>query len=163
MMISYSFQPYFNRILSKSLLVGTLSIVGLLSGLTPGLSGTSHTSGTLVFSTSASAQSAVSQAEVQNYARAVLAIEQIRQSAYSEIKKIVGNVPEIVCNNPASIRALPRGVQEIAKAYCDQSSAIVGNYFPRGNTRFNEITSLMKKNPVLYQRIQTELGRQQGG
>jgi hypothetical protein len=161
MMISYSFPLYFNRILSKSLLVGTLSIVGLLSGLTPGLSGTSHTSDILVFSTSASAQSAVSNEEVQNYARAVLAIEQIRQSAYSEIKKIIGNVPEIVCNNSASINALPRGVQGIARAYCKQSSAIVGNYFPRGNARFNEITSLMQSNPGLRQRIQSELVRQQ--
>lgn len=158
MMISFCFQPYFNRILSKSLLLGTLSIVGLLSGLTPGLSGTSHT---LVFSASASAQPAVSDEEVQNYARSVLAIEQIRQSAYSEIKKIIGNVPEIVCNNPASIRALPNGVQGIARAYCQQSSAIVGNYFPRGNARFNEITSLMQSNPGLRQRIQSELVRQQ--
>ncbi|HEY9726576.1 MAG TPA: DUF4168 domain-containing protein [Chroococcales cyanobacterium] len=161
MMISYCFQPYFSRILSKSLLVGTLSIVGLLSGLTPGLSGTSHTSGTLVFSTSASAQSIVSKEEVENYARAVLAIEQIRQSAYGEIKKIVGDVPEIVCNNPASIRTLPGGVQGIARAYCQQSSAIVGNYFPRGNARFNEITSLMQNNSALRQRIQAELVRQQ--
>lgn len=161
MMISYSSQPYFNRILSKSLLVGTLSIVGLLSGLAPGLSGTSHTSRTLVFSTSASAQSIVSPEEVQNYARAVLAIEQIRQSAYGEIKKVIGNVPEIVCHNPASIRALPRGVQGIARAYCQQSSTIVGNYFPKGNSRFNEITSLMQNNPSLRQRIQSELIRQQ--
>ncbi|HEY9604973.1 MAG TPA: DUF4168 domain-containing protein [Allocoleopsis sp.] len=161
MMISYCFQPYFNRILSKSLLIGTLSIIGLLSGLTPGLSGTSPSSESLVFSTAASAQSIVSNEEVQNYARAVLAIEQIRQSAYGEIKKVVGDVPEIVCNNPASIRTLPGGVQGIAKAYCQQSSAIVGNYFPRGNARFNEITSLMQNNPSLRQRIQSELIRQQ--
>jgi hypothetical protein len=157
MMISYCFQPYLNRILSKSLIVGTLSIVGLLSGVTPGLSGNSHK---LVFSASASAQAVVSEEEVQNYARSVLAIEQVRQSAYAEIKKTIGNVPEIVCNNPASIRSLPRGAQGIARSYCTQSSAIVRNYFPRGNARFNEITSLMQNNPVLYRRIQAELGRQ---
>jgi hypothetical protein len=145
--------------LSQSLVVGTFAAIGLLSGLIPGLS---KGSPTLVFSTAAYAQD-VNADEVTRYAQAVLAIEQIRQTAYSEIKKIIGSdVPEIACNRPASIRALPSEAQGLAQSYCKQSSAIVANYFPSGkNARFNEITGLMQSNASLRARIKSELVRLQ--
>ncbi|HEY9633403.1 MAG TPA: DUF4168 domain-containing protein [Coleofasciculaceae cyanobacterium] len=156
--------PYYsrlrrNRILSQSLVVGTLTAIGLLSGFIPGLS---KDSPTLVFSAPAYAQ-AVSADEVTKYAQAVLAIEQIRQAAYREIKIIIGSdVPEIVCNRPATIRKLPSEAQGLAQNYCNQSSAIVANYFPRGkNARFNEITTLMQGNANLRTKIQNELVRLQ--
>ncbi|MEW6493129.1 MAG: DUF4168 domain-containing protein, partial [Cyanobacteriota bacterium] len=88
----------------------------------------------------------------------------LRQAAYQEIKNILNSkdVPEIVCNNTASINALPPQARGIAQNYCNQSSAIVANYFPkRKNSQFNEITTLMQSNQALRQQIQEELLRLQ--
>jgi hypothetical protein len=156
--------PYYSRLcltrlLSQSLVVGILTAIGLLSGVVPELS---KNSPSLVFNASAYAQD-VSTDEIRRYAQAVLAIEQIRQAAYREIKIVIGSeVPEIACNRPASIRALPGEARGLAQNYCKQSSAIVANYFPRGkNGRFNEITSLMQADADLRTRIQNELVRLQ--
>lgn len=158
MMISYCSRPYLNRILFQSLVVGTLAAIGLLSGVIPELS---KDAPTLVFSSVAYAE--VSPDEIDRYAQAAYQIEQLRQSAYEEIKRINGAVPEIVCSNPASLRALPRPAQRIARSYCNQSSSIVANFFPRGrNRRFNEITNEMQRNPrvrTLIQRRILELQR----
>ncbi len=158
---SYYSRPCLTRTLSQSLLIGTFTALGLLSGFIPAWS---KDSATLVFSTSAYAQANVSSQDVKNYAQAVLAIERLRQSAYQEIKNILNSkeVPEIVCNNPASINALPGSAQAIAQSYCTQSSAIVANYFPKGkNARFNEITVQMQSNSTLRSQIQQELLRLQ--
>lgn len=160
MMNPYYSRLSLNRILSQSLVVGTLSVLGLFSGLIPELS---KGSPTLVFSASADAQQAVSADEITRYAQAVLAIEKLRQSAYREIKLLIGSeVPEIVCNRSETIKALPAEAQGIAQNYCNQSSGIVANYFPQGkNARFNEITILMQSNPTLRSRIKNELSRLQ--
>lgn len=161
MMTSSCLHSGLKRILSQSLVVGTLAVLGLLSGVAPELS---KNSATLVFSTSAYAQSAVSDEEVTKYAQAVLRMEPLRQSAYGEIKKILGSssIPEIVCGVPQSLNALPGEARSVAQNYCTQSAAIVANYFPGGTTtRFNEITSLMQSNGNLRTRIQNELVRLQ--
>jgi len=160
MMTSFCSRLDFNRILSQSLIVGALAASGLLSGIVPGLS---KDSPRLVFSASAYAVDVPAE-EITRYAKALLAIEQIRLNAYKEIKIIIGssNIPEIVCNRPGSISALPGQAQAIAQNYCNQSSAIVANYFPQGkNTRFNEITSLMQQDPNLQTQIKNELVRLQ--
>lgn len=161
-MSSYCSRSQFNRIFSQSLLIGTLTALGLLSGFIPGWS---QNSPTLVFGNSASAQTAgVSPQDVRNYAEAVWKIERLRQAAYQEIKNILNSkdVPEIVCNNTASINTLPPQARGIAQNYCNQSSAIVANYFPkRKNSQFNEITTLMQSNQALRQQIQEELLRLQ--
>lgn len=159
MMTSYCSRHRFNRTFSQFFLVGTLTAIGLLSGLTPEYSKDSQS---FVFSSVAYAQE-VSAEEITRYARAVLAMEPLRQQAYSEIKLIIGgNIPEIVCGRPASIRSLPAGAQTIARNYCNQSSNIVANFFPREKTaRFNEITNLMQRNQSLRTRIQRELARLQ--
>jgi hypothetical protein len=134
--------------------------MGLLCGVIPGLS---KDSSTLVFNAPVYAQD-VPPEEITRYAKAVLAIEQIRLNAYKEIKIIIGssNIPEIVCDRPESVSALPGEAQGIAQSYCNQSSAIVANYFPKGkNARFNAITSLMQSNQDLRTRIQNELVRLQ--
>lgn len=157
-MISYCFKPELNRILLRSLVVGTLTATSLLYGLVPGLSKNSHA---LDFSTAAYAQAAVTDEEIRSYAQAVLAIEQLRRSAYNDIMKIIGarNLPEMECDRPASFRSLPLDARQIAQNYCDQSLALVGNYIP--TSRFNEITTLSRRNGGLKQRILTELRRLQ--
>lgn len=157
MMTSYCSKRRLNRTLSQSLLISTLAAIGLFSGITPGLSNDFQT---LVFSTTVYAQSTVSRQEIRNYAQAVLAMEGVRQFTYSEIKKLLraSSIPEIVCNRPDTINSLPGEAQTLARNYCNQSSAIVSNYFPQGgNARFNEITTLMQANPGLKRQIQNEL------
>lgn len=158
MMNSYCSRPFLHRILSQSLIVGTLAAIGLLSGFTPGISKDFQS---LDVSVSVYAQGAdITTDDIKSYAKAVWAIEQLRLSAYNEIKKIIGSsdIPEIVCYRPASIKALPGPAQGIAQNYCQQSSGIVANYFPRGrNNRFNQITNLMQTNGDIRSQIQKEL------
>lgn len=157
-MISFCSLAYLNRILSQSVVVGVFAVFGLLSGVIPEFSGNSNT---FVFSTAAHAQQTVTDAEVTNYAQALLKIEELRQDAFGEIKNMVGgNVPEIVCNDNQSISNLSLPVRNAVQGFCDDSSAVVEAHFPKGkNSRFNQITNQMQSNPNLRQRIQNEMRR----
>ena len=135
MMAYYTSTPYFKRNCFRSVIVATLASVGLLSGIVPGLSGNSPQ---LFSSNSAYAQD-ISKSELANYAKAVLAMEPLRLSAYDEIKKIVGSVPGIVCNQQQSLRDLPKNAQGIAANYCNQSKKIVESN-DLTISRFNNIT-----------------------
>ncbi|NJL39234.1 MAG: DUF4168 domain-containing protein [Leptolyngbyaceae cyanobacterium RM2_2_4] len=152
--------------LVRPLVIGLLSTVSLISGLVPSLQVNSlNRTATVVVSNSAYAQAnAVSNQEVQNYARSVLAIEPIRQAAYNQIKEITGDrdVPAIACHQPASLNNLSRNIREIAVNYCNQSIAIVEqNDLTIG--RFNVITTTQQSDPDLQRRIQEELIRLQRG
>jgi uncharacterized protein (UPF0147 family) len=103
-------------------------------------------------SATASAQ-AVSDDEVQRYARSLLAIEPIRQSAHAEIRRImrVDEVPPIACHRPTD--RLPRNIRQIAQNYCNQALEIVD----RNNltiARFNTITVNLQNDPNLAARVQ---------
>lgn len=143
---------------TRSLIVGTFATVGLLFGLVPDLSGRSNS---FVFSSAAYAQN-VSETEVTNYAQAVLSMEPARQTAFNQIKKMIGaaDVPSIVCHKPESLNALPSKAQEIAVNYCNQSKDIVESN-GLTITRFNTITVNMQNNPNLKTRIHNELLRLQ--
>lgn len=151
-----SSQVRWNQILSKSLLVGTISAAGVFAGWMPGLPGHSPT---LVFGTAAQAQD-IGNEEITRYARAVLAMEPKRLEAYNEIKGMVGSVPPVVCNETKSINTLPGSLRVIAVNYCDQAKKIIET---NGLTvaRFNDITLNQKADPALKQRIQLELLRLQ--
>lgn len=154
----YGSRIHLNRILSQSLIVGVLSAVGLLSGLAPGLSGRLPV---LVTGDSALAQT-ITDAELVNYARAVLAIEPKRQAAYEEIQKKSGSasVPAIVCSDSTSINKLPGNVRNIAVKFCNESKTLVEKN-GLNIARFNEITTLQQNDSALQKRIQDELIRQQ--
>ncbi len=147
--------------LSRSLVVGAFATVGLLSGLTPDLSGRS--SALLVFSSAAYAQ-VVNDTEVTNYAQAVLAMEPVRQTAFNEIKKMIGSgdIPAIVCHKPESLDVLPGNAQNIAVDYCNESKNIVESNGLR-IARFNAITVNLQNDPNLKKRIHNELIRIQNG
>lgn len=116
---------------------------------------------TVAIGNAAFAQEAISTADVQNYARSVLRIEPIRQSAYDEIKRITGaDVPSIACHRPNSLDNLSRNIREIAVNYCNQSIQIVeSNSLTIG--RFNAITAALQSDPDLAARIQQALIRLQ--
>ena len=151
-----------NRVLSRrmgkplaaSLVVGTFATVGF-SGLAPDLSKRSP----LAFSSVAYAQYAGDTA-VTNYAQAVLEMEPVRQTAFDEIKKLIGSgdIPPIVCHKPESLDALPGNARKIAVNYCSQSQKIVESNLLT-IARFNAITVDMQNNPNLKTQIQKELLR----
>ena len=142
-----SWRSNFNKIL----LVASLATGSILFGIVPTVSGTSR----LSFQTAAYAQSAE---EVTNFARAVLAMEPLRQAAYDDIKRIIGSsqVPNINCSQPSSFSSLPGNARQIAVNYCNKSREFV-----RANRltieRFNEIANQAQSNAELTRRIQNAM------
>lgn len=145
---------YSHNIFAQSLVVVTLAAIGVLSGVTPGIYKDSHTP---VFSSSVYAQTAPTDAEITNYAKAVLAMEPLRQNAYNEIKKIMsGPVPDIECYRAESISRLnPAEARQIAENYCKQALALVVNYL--SPARFNQITQIADNDPNLRQKIKERM------
>lgn len=135
--------------------MGAFATVGL-SGLVPDLSGRSSA---LIFSSAAYAQ-AINDKEVTNYARAVLVMEPVRQTAFNEIKKMIGSreVPSIVCHKPQSLDALPGNARKIAVNYCNRSKDIVESN-GLSIARFNAITVNLQNDPNLKTRVHDELIR----
>jgi hypothetical protein len=153
MMSSSCFQPNLTRIISQSLLVATLTTVGLLSGLTPGLSNNSYT---LVFSSSAHAQ-AVTDQEVTKYVRASLKIEALRLATYDEIKRANnGTVPDI---RSCSLQGLSSEVASIWKRFCSQAEGLIEKE-GLTNSRYNTIARMRQEDPNLEKRILKERDRQ---
>jgi hypothetical protein len=148
MLTMLSWRSNFNKIL----LVASLATGSILFGIVPTVSGTSR----LSFQTAAYAQSAE---EVINFARAVLAMEPLRQAAYDDIKRIIGSaqqVPNINCSQPSSFSNLPGNARQIAVNYCNKSREFV-----RANRltieRFNEIANQAQSNEDLTRRIQNAM------
>lgn len=135
------------------MLIGMLTITGLASGLTPGLS---KDFSTVVFSTAIYAQSAE---QITKYARAVLQMEPVRQTAYQEVRRILkGSVPGDVCRQGS----VPRSVKDICSRFYTRSAQIIlNNGLSIGE--FNEMTRRLQGDAGLRSRIQQEMRRQQGG
>jgi hypothetical protein len=149
--------PFRQRLL-RFLAAGTLSALGLLAGAVPsvGLDG-------VRFERAAYAQ-AVSDQEIQSYARSVLAIEPVRLAAYNKIKQMTGSneVPVVACHRPSSLSSLPDTIRDVAVEYCNQAIAIVES----NNltiTRFNQITVAHQSDSSLSDRIQQAINQIQAG
>ncbi|MFP4009643.1 MAG: DUF4168 domain-containing protein [Spirulinaceae cyanobacterium] len=152
-MLLTSYPRFFvNRFLVRSLLVGALATMGVAVGITPDLSQNSP----LSLQNAAYAQN-VSQDEIRNYAQAVLAMEPLRQSAYNDIKRIIGSEPaNIVCSQPSSFNNLPRNARNIAVNYCNRSREIVRRYF-NDLSRFNTITEQVQSSEDLKRQVQNAM------
>ncbi|WP_204104283.1 MULTISPECIES: DUF4168 domain-containing protein [Spirulina sp. CCY15215] len=138
----------------RSLAIAGLAIAAIGVGVVPDITRPAPH----LFDTVAQAQN-VTNGEIQSYARAVLDMEPIRQSAYNDIKKIVtpNAPPNIACNAGASFSGLPGNARQIAVTYCNESRRIV-----RDNglsiERFNQITSQIQGGDVdLERRIQSAM------
>ncbi|MGB3534142.1 MAG: DUF4168 domain-containing protein [Microcoleaceae cyanobacterium] len=145
-----------SQLLSKVLVVTTLSTTGWLSGSIPAINHTLM----LEFDTTAYAQTQqeFTTEEITNYARAAITLESRRYQVMNEIKQIVGEVPRIICDEPSSINALPGNVPQIAVSYCDQAKQII----ERQNLtviRFNEMTRRQQSDPQFREKIQAEILR----
>jgi len=129
------------QILSQPLILASITTASLISG-------------TFGFSSQAIAQTFnVNDAELTNYVKAVLEMEPVRQQAFEEIKKIIGSkdIPQVICNDPTSVNALPGKAKDIAVNYCNQSQQIVKKFIPV--ERFNEITLEKQKNTTLQKQL----------
>ncbi len=100
--------------------------------------------------------------EVENYAKAVLAIEQSRRSAFNDIQQILknGQIPDINCTQSDTLADLPNDVKNIAVKYCNQSKKI-GESQGLTMPQFNAITVSAQSDSELKRRIQNELIRLQ--
>lgn len=155
-------RPYFlanlNRMLLRSLVVSTISTIGLFTGLIPDLS---RGSSNLIFSTRVYAQQ-FSETDLTKYAQAVLEAEPVRERALGEIKQTIGSgeLPQIACYRQESLANLPTNAQSIAKDYCKRYEGIVKKYF-NSFEEFNQITKNVQNDPNLKKRIQNEMLRLQ--
>jgi hypothetical protein len=154
--------PFFNvkRWLSRSVMVGVGAAVSVCLGLVPSVqtSVQSPLAGqplAVSFGSAAYAQS-ISDQDVANYARSVLAIEPLRQSAYDQIKGISGSVPRIECHRPSSLNDLPDNVRQIAVNYCNQAISIVESN-SLTISRFNAIRVAQDSDSSLLNRIQQSI------
>ncbi|MEL7034808.1 MAG: DUF4168 domain-containing protein [Cyanobacteria bacterium J06592_8] len=147
------FTPAYSHVLSKALGISLLSVVSLLSGLTPTLS-LSPSFG--IKAVHAQVNQDFTDEEITNYARAVLSLESRRHQVFNEIKKVMGDVPRIVCDQRSSIDSLPGNAPQLAVSYCQQAERIIKS---RGLTvaRFNEITLRQQNDPEFRQKIQAEI------
>lgn len=143
----------------------SLSIVlsiGWLAGLTTVLAGCASTP-VSESATPIPTVTSVTAVEIENYAKAVLAIEQSRQVASREIQQLTNSetVPDVNCTDAESIAALPSNIQGIAVNYCKQSKKYIDETQGLTMSQFNAITMSTRSNEELRQQIQTELIRLQ--
>ena len=134
------------RILSQPLILATIATASLIFA-------------TFGFNSQGIAQTLnIYNTEVTNYAKAVLGMEPVRQQAFEEIKKLIGSkdVPQVICNDPTSINALPGKAKDIAGNYCNHSQKIVED---SGLTveRFNKITVEIQNNNNLKKQLYNTL------
>lgn len=115
------------------------------------------------------AQTAVSAAEIDQYANAILQMEPARSEAYTQIANLLLaanldlNQVDIGCaqsNLTAAPRALRQEVDELRVGYCNQARDIVDQ---NGLTaqRFNEITTAHREDAAVVDLIRQSLTRLQ--
>lgn len=146
-----------SRVIQSSLTIGWLvGLTVVLAGCSPASVSDSSPSISPVPGDSISSE------EVQNYAKAVLAIEQSRQEAYTEIQQLTNDeqVPDITCTQADTIAVLPLDVRDIAVNYCNRAKEFVENQ-DLTMSQFNTITVSAQADQNLQTRIKNELIRLQ--
>ena len=146
------FQLTWRKTLMRSLVVGTLTSLGIISGVSLEFYSTSPQ---LTWATSVQAQNYTADT-VRKVAISILAIEDLRNQAYEEIKELVGSVPAINCHEEDSMSTLTSDARAIAVNYCNSSKKIVE---ANGLTinQFNEVTMEAQSNEPLRRRIQNAM------
>lgn len=153
------FASHPNRMLSRALVIVTVSSIGLLSGLAPDLSGRF---GRVAFSNAAYAQD-FSDGDLAKFARAAFAIEIERRNIEQKISSMTGgNVPQVGCDRPENLANLQDNVRGIFVDFCNFSKqTIQNNQLTVG--QFNAIKTNYNSNPEVKKRVDGELRRIRGG
>jgi Domain of unknown function (DUF4168) len=135
---------------SHTLLLGVItSCLSLVTGIVPDLTASQPS---LVFSNSARADE-FSDADLRNYAAALMEIEPIRQSALAQVRASTGGtLPNLVCNQPSTMEGLNNEAKSLFVKYCNQCETIASS---RGLSidKFNQITQSVRANPQLQNRV----------
>jgi len=138
-----------NQVISRSLLVTFLALIGVLCGLAPNLSSRSPN---LILSSAALAQ-AISDDEVRRYVRAAYAIERKRQSVVEGIVSRNLPVPKDTCAAGGNIPPELKDFCEFSRQTIEANQLTVG--------RFQQIKDAIPSDPTLKQRVDAELRRLQ--
>jgi Domain of unknown function (DUF4168) len=139
---------HFSRTLLLGVITGCLS---LATGIVPDLTASQPS---LVFSSSARADE-FSDADLRNYAAALMEIEPIRQSTLAQVRASTGGtLPNLVCNQPSSMEGLNNEAKSLFVKYCNQCETIASS---RGLSidKFNQITQSVRANPQLQNRVRS--------
>ncbi len=138
------------RRLSRPLLLGILtSVSGILIGMVPDFTA-SHPS--LIYSSAARADE-FSEADLRNYATALMEIEPIRQSALAQVRASTGGtLPNLVCNQPNTMEGLNTEAKSLFVNYCNKCETIASS---RGLSieKFNQITQSVRSNSQLQNKV----------
>jgi len=153
------FASYPNRMLPRSLVIVTLSSLGLLFSLTPDLS---KGYGSVAFSNAAYAQD-FSEGDIAKFARAAFAIEIERRNVEQKISSMTGgNVPEVGCDRPDNLTKLPDNIRNVFVDFCKFSKqTIQSNELTVG--QFNAIKNNYNSDPAVKKRVDSELRRIRSG
>lgn len=131
--------------LSRPLLLGIISLLGILGGVVPDFTQQPN----LVFSGAARADE-FKPSELRNYHEAARQMEAIRQSALPQVIRANsgGVLPNLVCNQPISMDGLTSEAKSLFIKYCNQCETIAAE---RGLSieRFNQIHQAVRSNPRL--------------
>ncbi|MDJ0733345.1 MAG: DUF4168 domain-containing protein [Nostocaceae cyanobacterium] len=129
-----------------------------------GIVATTVASSSLVFNSPAMGQTPtkLTETEMINYAKTWLTMNSAREEALVEIKKMMSNqtVPKITCNDPKSIRTLPRKAKKIVVDFCQNFQRTVEEN-GLDTQSFNEITRELQSNNDLKRQIHNILIRLQ--
>jgi hypothetical protein len=156
MMMLNSYSVCLKQFFARSFVTVALASTGLLWGIVPEFS---VKTGNFSVNNAVLAQNAdFTNEQVTRFARAILSMEPLRQETYNAIKQRIGSgdVPNIVCTQPNSLRGLSREAREIAIAYCERSKAIVESN-NLTSQEFNAMTQAASSNPAFKTRVQNEL------
>jgi hypothetical protein len=138
---------------SRPLIFGIIaSILCIMGGFVPDLTARQVD---LVFSTAARADEA-SDPELRSYAAALMEIEPIRQSTLAQVSNANGGgpLPNLVCNQPKTMKGLNNEAKSLFVNYCNQCETIATS---RGLSieKFNQITQSIRSNPQLQNRVRS--------
>jgi hypothetical protein len=138
--------------LSRPLLLGIIiGMLGILAGIVPDLSASQPS---LVFSSAARADE-FTDADLRNYAAALMEIEPIRQSTLAQVRASAGGtLPNLVCNQPNTMEGLNSEAKSLFINYCDRCESIASS---RGLSieRFNQITQSVRSSSQLQNRVRS--------
>ena len=149
--------------LVRSLLIRIIPPIGCLTGLAAILSGcASNPTADSPTPIPTVAVDSITTEEVTNYAKTVMAINQARQIAYTEIQEQTNQeqISQISCTEPDTIKVLQPKIQDIAVNYCNKAKDIVESH-NLVIDRFNSITATAQANPDFKNQIHNELIRLQ--
>jgi hypothetical protein len=142
--------------LSRPLLLGILTgMSGILIGVVPDFTVSQPN---LLFSSAARADE-FSDADLRNYATALMQIEPIRQSALAQVRASTGGtLPNLVCNQPNTMEGLNTEAKSLFVNYCNKCETIASS---RGLSieRFNQITQSVRSNSQLQNKVRGFMGQ----